>query len=148
MNFPKRYVRDVGTLFKDSLKQKQFYDYLLEKGTEFNSPSKSKDDPEIAKECVAKAPKECFYNAQRCALDTSAEYYEGFGVCNGVVPTEHGWLVKEGKVYDPTWERMCKTTEYFGIEIPKDEVRKSWVESGMARQLLWEKIHSEIKDSR
>lgn len=47
---------------------------------------------------------DCYRNALRCAPFVAGDatfYVEGYGVLHGV-PLEHGWLVVDGKVIDPT----------------------------------------------
>ena len=47
---------------------------------------------------------DCYRNALRCAAFVAGDatfYVEGYAVVHGV-PIEHGWLVVEGKVIDPT----------------------------------------------
>lgn len=46
----------------------------------------------------------CYLNALRCASFVDGDegfYVEGYGVLRGI-PLQHGWLVVDGKVIDPT----------------------------------------------
>jgi hypothetical protein len=69
--------------------------------------------------------KECFYNSWNInTTHPSYKYYEGYVYAHGI-PISHSWLVKDGKVIDPTLavEALGDNdrfgTEYFGIEIPR-----------------------------
>jgi len=65
--------------------------------------------------------KQCYYNAWKCDIIGQMKYFEGFVLSKGCpIELEHSWLVKDGKVVDPT---LCIGgrfgDEYFGIEIPR-----------------------------
>lgn len=62
-------------------------------------------------------------------------YFEGYAQVRTLgLSFEHGWLVKDNKVFDPTWK---DATFYFGIEIPIDFVRGNILATGMAEALLF-----------
>ena len=80
-------------------------------------------------------PKHCFYNGQMIALNGGGfAYYEGYAQnSKWEINFEHGWLVKNGKVFDPTWK---DGTEYFGLKIPTEFIRKNVLETGEAQPLF------------
>jgi hypothetical protein len=68
--------------------------------------------------------KECYYNSWLIhQVRSEYRYFEGF-VHSGI-PIEHAWLVKDGKVVDPTLAVVVGGdadrfgSEYFGVEIPQ-----------------------------
>jgi hypothetical protein len=150
-NMPKEMVKQYIELFKRMDKPytnaEEAYRYFLEHGQEFNSITPSKEDPSISS-CGRhlRRQKQCYYNSALCCVDTGAKYYEGFAVCDIPLPLEHAWNVKDGKVFDLTWEDRCKKkVEYFGMEIPQDFLRESMVDKGMVENLLWRYIDTKIK---
>lgn len=50
--------------------------------------------------------KQCWFNARKVVLKLSdyseASYVEGWAVLQGGMPIEHGWVVKNGTIVDPT----------------------------------------------
>ena len=85
-------------------------------------------------------PKSCFYASHVIAISSNEyRYYEGYArVKDMEINIEHGWLVRDGKVFDPTWKDGL---HYFGVEVPKDTVRKQMVATGRADFILtkcWE----------
>ena len=83
------------------------------------------------------APKACFYNAQKIALsEDDVEYWEGFA-CS-IIPTDHAWVVVNGKIIDPTWVRRKDSyppIDYYGIRIPKSIISEHWSHWGTAESL-------------
>jgi hypothetical protein len=68
--------------------------------------------------------KECYYNSWLIhQVRPGYRYFEGF--VHSVIPIEHAWLVKDGKVVDPTLAVVVDGdadrfgSEYFGVEIPQ-----------------------------
>lgn len=115
--------------------QVKFYQYLLTHGKQFNIIDKEKSE-KIRTERLCKL-KECYYNAQLMALDSDMKYYEGYAVSGQLpIPVEHAWLVSNGKVIDITWYDLSKP-DYFGLEIPKDFIRKNMLFTEKVEQLLW-----------
>lgn len=84
-------------------------------------------------------PKQCYYNAQKIALDNlGAEYWEGFACA--IIPVDHAWLVINGKVVDPTWasySRKYPVIDYFGVHVPAARIRKHWLDHGNANALAF-----------
>jgi hypothetical protein len=138
-NTPKRHYVALSK-FYGGQKQKTWYDWLLTNGKEFSGrPLTKEEEKELQYELGHRLykPKQCFYNSQLIAVNSNGKYkyYEGMATTEKLsgLPFEHGWLVKDGKVYDPTWK---DGKEYFGIEISVDEVRKNMVKTGMAETML------------
>ena len=123
------YVAGIKNLFKNGEKTHQFYQWFEDKAECFR-PTKEElhaDEKDWKKiEQIMKPRKQqCFYNSWQVALiDDSFKYYEGYSM--GVIPTEHAWLVKNGKVFDPTYRAISgfEPKEYLGVEIPIDFVTK------------------------
>ena len=136
---PKGYYKGLQQI--TSGKQQQFYLWMLEKGKSFKGRKLAKEEEDYFERILGKklySPKHCFYNAQMIAIsDSSFQYYEGQAK-NKKVPVltfEHAWLVKDGKVYDPTWK---DGTEYHGIHIPTNLIRSHIAKTGRADSLLIE----------
>lgn len=80
--------------------------------------------------------KHCYYNCWKPITSQKYRYFEGFVWSKSVpLPLEHCWLVKDGKVIDPTLILDVKNKnmknienrlgdEYLGVEIPIDFVLK------------------------
>ncbi|MEX1028147.1 MAG: hypothetical protein WD049_09110 [Candidatus Paceibacterota bacterium] len=72
-------------------------------------------------------PKQCYFNARRVLRSlpdySDASYVEGCAVFHGSVTGEHGWLIKDGKIIDPSV--LDEATLYFpGLEFSgRDQVR-------------------------
>ena len=50
--------------------------------------------------------KECFDNsAKLCLSKHNVDYC--IGIADAIIPVEHAWIHKEGKFYDPTWEKFA-----------------------------------------
>jgi hypothetical protein len=101
----------------------EYHKWLVKNGETFTDIDKA-DSRRLAKKNHCKV-KECFYNSWNINLsDHSYKYYEGLVYAHGI-PISHSWLVKDGKVIDPTLAvEACGDTdrfgaEYFGIEIPR-----------------------------
>lgn len=128
-----------------NIKQSTIWQHFLEKGEFFEGRQQYLS---IAKERMAKT-KECYYNSQLFALDNESEgikYYEGYAYPEGLIPVEHGWCVKDGKVIDLTFDalddmfKQNRKVTYFGIEIPNEVVRNSIITTKIARSLMWDDV--------
>ncbi len=78
---------------------------------------------------------QCYKNCQLVAQieDEEFEYFEGYAL--SVIPVEHAWLVRSGKVVDPTWaDETCE--DYFGIHIPTPWIKKRWLRTKLADSLM------------
>ncbi len=66
--------------------------------------------------------KQCYYNSMMA--HPSLEYWEGWAT--SMIPLNHAWNVKDGKVVDTTWSLLDHQREkaehilYFGIKIPRE----------------------------
>jgi hypothetical protein len=148
MNTPHEFSQQIRDLYlqnvKDGAKDKRLkaHEYFLKHGKEFTGFADIEKDPKLVK-CGYRKPKNCFKNAQMCAImDESADYYEGQAVCHtersgALIPMDHAWLVKNGKVYDPTWQKMCTTADYFGMKIPTEFVQEKIVQTDTADAWIW-----------
>ena len=92
------------------------------------------------------ARRECYCNAQQIAArthgglrDEKLQYVEGLVTVCGV-PLDHAWVEYGGRVYDPTLAKyepdakpdyhdsVCRDEyEYFGVTVPKEEIRRHWL---------------------
>jgi hypothetical protein len=73
--------------------------------------------------------KECYHNARRAIMRLkgyeSATYVEGFAATVLGFPVEHGWIVREGLIIDPTLPDLVE--KYFpGIEVQGREGLKAF----------------------
>ena len=120
-----------------------FWQWFLRKGKAFTKTRSTRGFTYRGK------AKECYYNAQKAALNNSRlTYYEGLAYSKGLIPVDHAWVVYRGVVIDPTWERWKRVTVYFGVPIPTEYISKHWVKTGMSEDLLklyyWTRI-SKVK---
>ncbi len=83
-----------------------------------------KESEEVAQRVGAKV-KQCFYNCWKALVPEQYKYFEGTVATKAIpIPLEHCWLVKDGKVIDPTLIinvgkiKNRLGDEYFGVEIP------------------------------
>ena len=89
--------------------------------------------------------KECYYNSM---MYTFLEYWEGWA--SSMIPLEHAWNVKDGKVVDTTWSLLnhqreqAKDILYLGIKIPREFIREvlsvktPFKGANMAGPFLWD----------
>lgn len=92
--------------------------------------------------------KECYYNSLMYSWeDVDAQYYEGWAVSESLsLPIRHAWIVKDGQVFDPTFDvlrrdRGSKTDEriyYYGTHIPSDFMRLFMFYSSYAGPYLFD----------
>ena len=92
--------------------------------------------------------KECYYNSLMYSWeDVDAQYYEGWVVSESLsLPIRHAWIVKDGQVFDPTFDvlrrdRGSKTDEriyYYGTHIPSDFMRLFMFYSSYAGPYLFD----------
>tara|TARA_A100001391_G_scaffold106159_2_gene71026 strand:- start:4436 stop:7000 length:2565 start_codon:yes stop_codon:yes gene_type:complete len=74
--------------------------------------------------------KECYYNSLMYSWeDKDAQYYEGWVVSESLsLPIRHAWIVKDGQVFDPTFDVLRRDMNrkederiyYYGTHIPAD----------------------------
>jgi HAD superfamily hydrolase (TIGR01662 family) len=92
--------------------------------------------------------KECYYNSLMYSWeDVDAQYYEGWVVSESLsLPIRHAWIVKDGQVFDPTFDvlrrdRGSKTDEriyYYGTHIPSGFMRLFMFYSSYAGPYLFD----------
>ena len=87
------------------------------------SPSPPKDEIESEKlgERIRAVPRQCWFNARRAVMRlkgfSCASYVEGWAVCDSGRMIEHGWIVRDGVLLDPTLPTGVDA--YFpGLEFP------------------------------
>lgn len=138
MSTPRGYY--TGLALITSGKQKAFYEWVLKHGKSFTGRPLSKAEESKIKTYLRRKqlykPKQCFYNAQSLVLFTAGEYtyYEGMATTEKLdIPFAHAWVVKDGKIIDPTWR---DGREYFGVHIPNDVIFEEWHSSGLATSVL------------
>jgi hypothetical protein len=59
--------------------------------------------------------KQCYQNASRLALDGLGDYHEGY-CWAGLLPAEHAWLVRDGRVVDVTLDAADRLPAAEGIK--------------------------------
>jgi len=127
-------------------KARKMYEYIKDHGTYFEGAVESSTLPRafLTGFLLRAKVKECYYNAQILSLIggfRDIKYYEGVG--SWVAPVPHAWNVYQGKVIDLTWEKLpdvkLEEIQYFGVQIPRDFLRKkSPFRRGYAEMLLIE----------
>ena len=71
--------------------------------------------------------KQCYYNSMMAPH--SLEYWEGWAT--SMIPLNHAWNVKDGKVVDTTWSLLDHQREqaedilYLGIKIPREFIMEN-----------------------
>lgn len=111
---------------KNSLKYSCFEEFVLKNGKKF--------------EKIIKRPswvnrgeiKECFSNcfSEMVSHKSELTYCEGYAF-SGLLPVHHAWLLYEGKVIDPTWEKLkISDLEYFGVAFSNDYVISKALSTG------------------
>lgn len=140
----KQYVSMIRDLFADASpdsKQRQYYDWLLEKGREYKVEPLTKTNAKVVQGFIAgfePQMKRCYANAAYFAMmrPKKVRYCEGYGI--SLIPTEHAWNVIDGQMVDITWrpekrdEGEIGKQTYFGIIIPTKWVKANvGIEDGM-----------------
>jgi len=90
--------------------------------------------------------KQCYYNSMMA--HNSLEYWEGWAT--SIIPLNHAWNVKDGKVVDTTWNLLDHQREqaedilYLGIKIPREftmeilSVSTRFKRANMAGPFIWD----------
>jgi hypothetical protein len=101
-----------------------------------------------------RAPKACFQNASRFALEhKDCRYVEGYAMSPGIwFPIHHAWIEIDGKAMDNTWRDPLEC-EYFGVPfdvgVLRDELLRNKVyglfDNGMINTDLLFRIDPELK---
>lgn len=76
------------------------------------------------------APRQCFSNALRLAIDhPELSYCEGYGMTRDVpIPIYHAWCVDPaGRVVEPTWKTPDPNVSYLGIVFPTQLVIRTQI---------------------
>jgi hypothetical protein len=161
LNYVRLMAKAMGRGRRPELKYKSIADLLLREGTlgvsEFYTPEEEEEILNVLRGvgCRAKV-KQCYYNAQSLAISGALGYAEGYVWMEGLpLAIEHAWSVlPSGKAVDFTLrEHGAKDTSdpnkllarakenlarhaYLGLEIPADVVRKTWLKTETAINLL------------
>ncbi len=127
------YLEAVKKLHRGNKIGKAYYKWILENGKLFTEKDQ---DRKVAK-WFKKRANGCYYNAQMLSLDNrNLKYFEGWGITEGIgIPLEHGFNTAAGKVFDISWPDGI---EYFGVEIPKDFIRKEMLRTKIAGTILFQ----------
>ncbi len=92
--------------------------------------------------------KECYYNSLMYSWeDEDAQYYEGWVVSESLsLPIRHAWIVKDGQVFDPTFDVLRRDMRrkddeqiyYYGTHIPAGFMRLFMLHSSYAGPYLFD----------
>ncbi len=134
----KTYYEQVATMLSNS-QQGAYFRWILENGQEFKGRVLSLEERKILREVLGHRLFKlgnCFYYSQLIALaDSRFLYYEGQATSKSLgIPIEHGFLVKDGQVWDSVWK---DGDDYFGVHIPTDLIRENILHTGQANPILW-----------
>lgn len=130
----KGYVKALKWLMKDDKNVSKFYTYVMKGGKAFiEKDVRQITAKELREVCFKPKERSCFYNSQVIALFSDLDYYEGWGTTELGIPFYHAWNVKGKKVIDVTWK---DGKMYFGVKIPKDFIRKFWLDNSISDTLL------------
>lgn len=143
--------QQLSMIKKMNKKTKKLINYFLKHSKKFTLNQKlTKKEIEIINESCRFnniKTKQCFYNSQMICLESEGKlkYYEGW--FNDLLPLEHGWNVLNGKLVDKTGEllNLKSNTEYLGINIPLNFIRKNMLNTGMAESLLFKYIKTKVE---
>src|SRR5262245_7780199 len=68
---------------------------------------------------IRAVPSQCWFNARKVVLKMEqyahSSYIEGWAILEGCFPIEHGWVVRDGVIVDPTLPD-CRTAYFPGLE--------------------------------
>lgn len=142
-------------------KYDNMFDFLLKEGRLYDATPYTREEEGLilnAFETIGHAPqiKQCYYNSQSLGLSGALGYAEGYVAAGHVpVPLEHAWnTLPSGKAVDVTIREMgepntCKPKKllerakknqrenaYLGVEFPSELIRKMWMETQRAMNLL------------
>ena len=138
------------------------YDFYYREGGSFSSEPYTPEEIEILRDAFGGGRRRyeiqrCFYNAQTLALmeSTQLDYAEGYIIReDSPIAVHHAWAVLNGKPVDVTLrplgekttcdpekliERASRNMEenaYWGVLIPNDDVRKTWLRTEFAMSVL------------
>lgn len=151
------FLREYFTTFRENV---ALYDYLLKFGTPYVSQKLTFAERRVVLRAARQAAisfqwRECFYNAQLLVLaDSTGQLTYAEGIGTKTIPCLHGWATINGKVVDLTWRQGTYTEadehdvslgnrvwgefpwEYWGVEIPREYVRRVQQKDKVAKSLL------------
>ena len=111
-----------GDLPKDApIRVADIYDWFLKNATPLTGMDVELTDKQIG-HFFQPEIKQCYYNSMMAHPEL--EYWEGWAA--GIIPVNHAWNVKDGKVVDTTWSLLDYQREqaehivYLGIHIPRE----------------------------
>lgn len=126
---------------------KKYWQWILQNGESFDA---FEPMDKHLKKVVKPRIRQCYKNSQYLATLRPSEYkyYEGWMYEEGLVPIEHAWLVKDGKVIDLTLSLLPdrKPVHYFGVHIPIKQVFKVQCATKMYSDVLWRYYHELQKE--
>jgi hypothetical protein len=84
-----------------------------------HATTKDVEESRRVRKAITALPKQCWFNARRAILKlkdyAEASLIEGWAIIGGGMPIEHGWIVRDGLIIDPTLP--TDPIEYFpGLE--------------------------------
>ncbi len=138
------------------------YDFYYREGGSFSSEPYTPEEIEVLLDAFGGGRRryeiqKCFYNAQTLALMESQEldYAEGYAIrYDSPIPIHHAWAVLNGKPIDVTLRPLGEKTTcdpqklierasrnmqenaYWGVIVPADDVRKTWLRTKLAMPVL------------
>jgi hypothetical protein len=135
-------------------------DFYYREGGSFSSETYTAEERRILTRIFSHSRpyeiQKCFYNAQDLAMNNrNLDYAEGYVLrFDGPINIHHGWAVLNGKPVDVTLRPLGEKTTcdpekllerasrnmgenaYWGIIIPVDDVRKTWLRTKLAMPVL------------
>ena len=137
-----------GDLPKDApIRVADIYNWFIENAVPLTGMDVELADAEIKLTRFYKPEiKQCYYNSMMA--HSSLEYWEGWAT--SILPLNHAWNVKDGKVVDTTWSLLDHQREqaedilYLGIKIPREFMMKNlsintrFKRANMAGPFLWD----------
>lgn len=141
--------RVFGDLPNAPIRLADVYDWFLKNAVMLEGMDLKLSDSTIDDSLLYYHPevKQCYYNSMMMA-PRSLEYWEGWATA--IIPCNHAWNVKNGKVVDTTWSLLDHQREkaediaYFGIKIPSEFVMEQlsvttrFKQANMAGPFLWD----------
>lgn len=136
------HLKDIARIC--SGKQKEYWQWVAKNGKAFTEEDRDMDGEEkiIADPTFHTKKQACYYNSQMLVVGydclANLKYFEGFFLGESIpLPFEHGFVVQEERVIDISARKWnIETTEWFGVHIPTDFVRKQLVDNRVACALL------------
>ena len=114
----------IELLKKHPAAQPDYWEWFKAMGESFGPSDIDKVDSSRMQRVHHLKIKECYKNSW-LIHQVRPEYKYFVGFVSATIPIEHAWLVKDGKVIDPTLAVVVDGdadrfgSEYFGVEIPQ-----------------------------